>query len=108
MEIGTMDLLSRLSRALEIKRRERTTIRELSQLSDRDLAGLNLSRGDIRDVAWLAARIDGFDSYAYDDQRAARAALASGVARPVPDRLEEGLAAPAGACPPFVTLHVVR
>ncbi len=84
-----MNLLSRLSHALEIKRREQKTIHELSQLSDRDLADFGLSRADIRVVAWLAARTDGMDVYRCDGWRDARDALARGAARPTPDRRKD-------------------
>ena len=85
-----MNLLSRLSHALEIKRHEHRTIHELSQLSDRALADFGLSRADIRDVAWVAARADGTDVYQYDTWRDAREALARGAAHPSPDRRKDG------------------
>ena len=85
-----MNLLSHLSHALEIRRREQRTIHELSQLSDRDLADCGLSRADIRDVAWVAARAYGIDAYQYDSWRDAREALVCGVARTTPDRRKDG------------------
>jgi uncharacterized protein YjiS (DUF1127 family) len=85
-----MDLLNRLRHALEIKRQEQRTIHELSQLSDRALADLGLSRADIRDVAWVAARADGIDVYQYDTWRDAREAIARGLARTTSDRRKDG------------------
>ena len=51
-----MDLLSRIQSHLELKRRERATVHELAQLSDRALADLGLARADISGVARAAAR----------------------------------------------------
>ena len=51
-----MDLLNRLRHALEIRRIERRTIDELSWCSDRDLADIGISRGDIRSIARETAR----------------------------------------------------
>ena len=77
-----MKLLLHLRRAFEIRRRERTTVRELSRLGDRELADLGLGRADIRDVARAAARVGSLDVYAYhgarDDARATRDGQAAG------------------------------
>ncbi len=43
--------ISTLKKNIRRWARERNTIRELSQLSDRDLADLGISRGEIRFVA---------------------------------------------------------
>ena len=51
-----MKLLSRIWYHLEIWRRERETISELSHLSERELADIGFTTSQIRDVARLVAR----------------------------------------------------
>jgi uncharacterized protein YjiS (DUF1127 family) len=50
MEIDMLTI-STLKKNIRRWARERNTIRELSQLSDRDLADLGIARGEIRFVA---------------------------------------------------------
>ena len=53
-----MSLLHRIAAKVELKRRERGTVRALSRLGDRQLADFGLAREDIRGIARLAARED--------------------------------------------------
>jgi uncharacterized protein YjiS (DUF1127 family) len=48
--------VDKLAKRLRNWNRYRTTVRELSQLSDRDLSDLGISRGDIRFIAKKHAR----------------------------------------------------
>jgi uncharacterized protein YjiS (DUF1127 family) len=54
-----MDLLHRLTRYLETKRVEGEVHRRLARLDDRNLADIDLARGDIGRFARAAARPDG-------------------------------------------------
>jgi uncharacterized protein YjiS (DUF1127 family) len=49
-------LLTNLIRFLQRWRRYNRSLRELSQLSDRELADIGINRGDIPSVAWSAER----------------------------------------------------
>jgi uncharacterized protein YjiS (DUF1127 family) len=66
-----MDLLNRLQNYLELRRRERETMHELAQLSDRALGDLGLARADIRRIARAAARAGRLDLAAYRARREA-------------------------------------
>ena len=48
-------LLTNLIRFLQRWRRYNRSLRELSRLSDRELADIGLTRGDIAAVSWCAA-----------------------------------------------------
>jgi uncharacterized protein YjiS (DUF1127 family) len=48
-------LLTNLIRILQRWRRYNRSLRELSRLSDRELADIGLSRGDISAVSWTTA-----------------------------------------------------
>ena len=48
--------VDRIAKRLRNWSRYRTTVRELSQLSDRDLSDLGIARGDIRFIAKKHAR----------------------------------------------------
>ncbi|WP_293861150.1 DUF1127 domain-containing protein [uncultured Alsobacter sp.] len=48
--------VDKLAKRLRTWNRYRTTVRELSQLSDRDLSDLGIARGDIRFIAKKHAR----------------------------------------------------
>jgi uncharacterized protein YjiS (DUF1127 family) len=52
-------ILSHVIRALRVWRRYRTCVRELSELSDIELADIGLTRSGIPGVAWHVSRQDG-------------------------------------------------
>ena len=64
-----MDLMNRFQTYLEFRRRERETVHELAQLSDRALGDLGLARADIRRIARAAARAGRLDLAAYRARR---------------------------------------
>jgi uncharacterized protein YjiS (DUF1127 family) len=68
-----MDLLHRLTRYPETKRVEGEVHRRLARLDDRNLADIDLARGDIGRFARAAARPDG--SPGVDAPRAGTAVL---------------------------------
>ncbi|HEY2528624.1 MAG TPA: DUF1127 domain-containing protein [Xanthobacteraceae bacterium] len=52
-EVRTQEMFISLLRHIDAWRRYQITVRELSNLSDRDLAELRITRLDIRRVAWV-------------------------------------------------------
>ncbi len=74
-----MSILATISTALERRRRENRTFRELAMLSERDLNDLGISRADIRRIAREAAEQGVIDIYQWRERNEVQG-LADGVA----------------------------